>query len=142
VSRGIAISLIISVIGFTAMKWAGLRGEPIYVSQAFWFGGFVGGIVFGFGMVVAGGCGSGTVWRVGEGQVKLMLALVCFALSTSLFKAWIRSSEGFTNLMGHRVFLPEYLGYKWALIVVSLILLIYYLAATWNEETDKFTLEM
>jgi len=82
------------------------------------------------------------VWRAGEGQVKLMVAVICFALSTSLFKAWIGSSKVLTALMGQRVFLPDFLTYKWSLIGVILIMLIYYLAATWNEETDKFTLEM
>lgn len=142
IARGIAVSIIISVLGFTALKWTGLRAVEVYVPQAFWFGGLVGGIIFGFGMVVAGGCGSGSVWRAGEGHVKLMLAVVCFALSTSLFKALIKSSNNLANLMGHRVFLPDYLTYKWTLIVVILIMLIYYLAATWNEETDKFTVEI
>lgn len=44
--------------------------------------------------------------------------------------------------MGKRVFLPDYLGYKWTLILFVLIFAAYYLAATWNEETDKFTVEM
>lgn len=142
VARGIAVSLIISVLGFAALKWAGLRGENVYVVQAFWFGGLVGGIVFGFGMVVAGGCGSGSVWRAGEGQIKLILAVIFFALSTSLFKAWINASEGFRALMGNRVFLPHFLTYKWTVILIVIFLLIYYIAATWNEETDKFTVEI
>jgi hypothetical protein len=142
VARAIAVSIIISMLGFAALKWSGLRGEGVYVSQAFWFGGLVGGIIFGFGMVVAGGCGSGSVWRAGEGQIKLILAVICFALSTSLIKAGIRSSEALTSLMGKRVFLPDYLSYKWTLILVIAFMLIYYVAATWNEETDKFTVEM
>ena len=142
VPRAIATSLIISVLGFAALKWTGLRGENAYVAQAFWFGGLVGGIIFGFGMVVAGGCGSGSVWRAGEGQVKLILVVICFALSTSLFKALIKSSEGLTALMGHRVFLPDFLTYKWTLVIIVLIMFVYYMAATWNEETDKFTVEL
>jgi uncharacterized membrane protein YedE/YeeE len=142
VSRAIAISIMISMLGFAALKWTGLRGQWVYVPQAFWFGGLVGGIIFGFGMVVAGGCGSGSVWRAGEGHVKLMLAVVCFALSTSLFKAWIQSSRALTALMGHRVFMPDYLSYKGTVIALILIMFLYHLAATWNEETDKFTVEM
>lgn len=142
VPRAIAISITISMLGFAALKWTGLRGEGVYVPQAFWFGGLVGGIIFGFGMVIAGGCGSGSVWRAGEGQVKLILAVICFALSTSLFKALIKSSQGLTALMGHRVFLPDYLTYKWTLIIIVLIMFIYYMVATWNEETDKFTVEL
>ena len=108
VSRAIVMSMVISVIGFAALKWTGLRGENVYVPQAFWFGALVGGTIFGFGMVVAGGCGSGSVWRAGEGHIKLMLAVVFFALSTSLFKTWINSSKVLKSMMGHKVFLPNF----------------------------------
>jgi len=140
--RAIALAVIISMLGFAALKWAGLRGESVYVPQAFWFGSLLGGVIFGVGMVVAGGCGSGSVWRAGEGHVKLMLAVVFFALSISLFEAWTRSSKTLTSLMGHRIFLPDFLTYKWSLIFVIVIMLVYYLIATWNEETDKFVVEL
>jgi uncharacterized membrane protein YedE/YeeE len=93
-------------------------------------------------MVVAGGCGSGSVWRAGEGHVKLMLAVICFSLSTSLFKGWINSWPTLTRLMGERVFLPDPMGYKWSIIMVTVMMLIYYVLATWNEETDAFTVEL
>ena len=141
-ARAVSVSLIISLIGFTALKWTGLRGSEVYVTQTFWFGSLVGGIVFGFGMLLSGGCGSGSVWRAGEGQVKLVLAVICFALSTSLFKALINSSPGFAALIGRSFFLPDWLSYKWTLLIMVLIFGIYYLLATWNEETEKFTVEM
>ena len=140
--RAIAIAVIISTLGFAALKYSGVRGENVYVPQAFWFGGLVGGVIFGIGMVIAGGCGSGSVWRAGEGQIKLILAVVFFALSTSLFKTWIRSSAGLTSLMGYRVFMPNFISYKWSLILVIVIMLAYYLIATWNEETEKFVVEI
>jgi len=142
VPRAIAISIIVSVLGFTALKWTGFRGESVYVTQTFWFGALVGGIIFGFGMVVAGGCGSGSVWRAGEGHVKLMLAVICFALSTSLFKAWINNSHSLNSLMGQRIFLPDFLTYKWSLILVVLIMFAYYIIATWNEKTERFVVEL
>ena len=142
VPRAIAISIIISVLGFAALKWSGLRGENVYVPQAFWFGGLVGGVIFGIGMVVAGGCGSGSVWRAGEGHIKLMLAVIFFALSTSLFKAWIKSSAGLNSFMGYKVFLPNFITYKWSLILVVAIMLAYYIITTWNEKTEKFVVEL
>jgi len=48
----------ISILGFAALKWTGLRGDEVYVTRTFWFGSLVGGIVFGFGMLLSGGCGS------------------------------------------------------------------------------------
>jgi hypothetical protein len=142
VTKALAVSLLISIIGFTALKWTGLRDEGMYVPQAFWFGSLLGGIIFGFGMVLAGGCGSGSVWRAGEGQVKRMVAVVCFALSMSLFEAWTASSSTLAALMGHRVFLPDFLTYKWTLGFLILLMLAFYLLAAWNEETERFTVEM
>lgn len=142
VARAISISLIISILGFAALKWTGLRGEYAYVQKVFWFGSLVGGIIFGIGMVIAGGCGSGSVWRAGEGQVKLILAVIFFAMSTSLVKNWIKKSESLAKLMGQRVFLPDHMGYGWSLIFLIALLAIYYLLATWNEETDKFVVEL
>ena len=141
-ARAVSVSLIISILGFTALKWTGLRGAEVYVTQTFWFGSLVGGVVFGFGMLLSGGCGSGSVWRAGEGQVKLILAVICFALSTSLFKALIKSSPGFAALIGRSFYLPDWLSYKWTLLIMILIFAIYFLLATWNEETEKFTVEM
>jgi uncharacterized protein len=140
--RAVTYSIIISILGFAALKWTGLRGEDVYVTQNFWFGGLVGGIVFGFGMLISGGCGSGSVWRAGEGHIKLMVVVIFFALSNSLFKTLINASQGFKDLIGKSVFLPDFLGYKWTIIILIAIFLIYSLAATWNEETDKFTVEM
>jgi len=74
--------------------------------------------------------------------VKLILAVICFALSTSLFKALIKSSPGLAALIGRSFFLPDWLSYKWTLLVLILIFAIYFLLATWNEETEKFTVEM
>ena len=141
-ARAVSVSLVISLLGFAALKWTGLRGSEVYVTQSFWFGSLVGGIVFGFGMLLSGGCGSGSVWRAGEGQVKLVLAVICFALSTSLFKALIKSSPSFAALIGRSFFLPDWLSYKWTLLILVLIFGIYYLLATWNEETEKFTVDM
>jgi len=141
-AKAVSASIIISVLGFAALKWTGARAEAVYVTQTFWLGSLVGGTVFGFGMLMAGGCGSGSVWRAGEGQIKLMLTVICFSLSTSLFKTLINSSPGFKALIGHRVFLPDYITYKWSLLLILLIFGAYYLAAVWNEETDKFVVEM
>lgn len=142
VARAMVMSVVLSMLGFAALKWTGLRGEDAYVAQAFWFGGLVGGIIFAFGAVLSGGCGSGSVWRAGEGQVKLIIAVTCFALSMSLFEALIDSSTGLQALMGHRVFLPDFIQYKWAIIGIAVLMFVYYMLVTWNEETDKFTVEM
>ena len=71
-----------------------------------------------------------------------MVVVVCFALGNSLFKALMNSSEGLRAVIGHRVFMPDFIGYKWTVIILIAIFVVYSLIATWNEETDKFTVEM
>lgn len=141
-SRAVAIAVIVSLIGFAAIKWAGLRAESAYVPEAFWFGGLVGGILFGVGMVIAGGCGSGSVWRCGEGQNKLLLAVVFFILSISLFEKLVAASETMQTLIGSSVYLPDWLNYKWSLLLTIGVMLLFYLLTTWNEKTEKFVVEL
>ena len=46
----------------------------------------VGGLVFGYGMVIAGGCATGTWYRAGEGLVGSWLALVAYAATAAFMK--------------------------------------------------------
>ena len=142
VPRAVIVSLLISVLGFATLKWVGLRFEGIYVTGNAGLGALIGGMIFGFGMIITGGCGSGTAWRAVEGQVKLMVALVCFALSNSLTRTWIDQSALLKKLIGIEVYLPNILGYQGTLIAVTALMLLWYLLVVWNEETERFVLEI
>ena len=142
VGRAVSVSLIISVLGFAALKWTGLRGEDVFVSSTIWIGSLLGGFIFGFGMLLSGGCGSGSLWRAGEGQMKLILAIIFFSFSNFLFKTLIDQSEGLTSLMGVPVFLPDWLTYLGSVVVLALFFGAYYIFVSWNEETDATVLEM
>ncbi len=142
VAKAVVYAVTISLIGFAIVKWMGFRKEMVYVPSAFWVGGLLGGVIFGFGMVIAGGCGSGSLWRCGEGQVKLFLAVVFFSLSISLFEKFTDLHPEFQKFLGTKVFLPAYLNYKWSVILIALFLFIFYLWACWNEKTEKFVIEL
>lgn len=141
-TKAVILCLIATTIGYAVLKWTGLRGEGVYITSTVWFGSLVGGLIFGFGMVIAGGCGSGCLFRVGEGNVKLIVVLIFFTLFNSLFKAYIRANEGFENLIGKGVFLPDYISYLASIAFIIVIMLAWYLFVTWNEETEKFVIEL
>ena len=44
VGRAVSVSLIISVLGFAALKWTGLRGVDVFVSSTIWIRKSVGWI--------------------------------------------------------------------------------------------------
>ncbi|MCG8334213.1 MAG: YeeE/YedE family protein [Proteobacteria bacterium] len=141
-TKAVILCLIATTIGYAVLKWTGLRGEGVYITNTVWFGSLVGGLIFGFGMVIAGGCGSGCLFRVGEGNVKLIVVMIFFALFNSLFKAFIRANEGFENFIGRGVFLPDYINYLASIGFIIVILLAWYLFVSWNEETEKFVIEL
>lgn len=136
-TRAAALSLGISAMGFAVLKSTDLRSIDAFVFPAFWQGGLLGGIIFGAGMVIAGGCGAGSIWRAGEGHVKLWCALVGFALSTSVSRRFLEQEE-LLQLLGRPLFLPDLTGWPLALALTSAVLAVWYLIAAWNERTRRF----
>jgi uncharacterized protein len=66
----------VAMIGFYGMGWLGWidTGKTIYSSgRIVWLSALVGGLLFGFGMVLASGCGSKTLVRIGAGSLKSMV---------------------------------------------------------------------
>lgn len=75
---GMAIG--VAMIGFFTMAAAGIidPAKVLYASNRFiWLSALVGGALFGFGMVLASGCGSKTLVRIGGGSLK---SVVVFAV--------------------------------------------------------------
>jgi uncharacterized protein len=138
IAKALALSIIIGAIGISIIKWNGIRPESLYVIPAFWQGSLAGGMVFGIGMVIAGGCGSGTLWRVAEGQLKLWAALLTFATSNSLLNVLLRTT-GWRQKLGKAVFLPYLFGWGGTILLIAFIMLSWYLLVSWNEESNKFT---
>jgi uncharacterized membrane protein YedE/YeeE len=84
----------VAMIGFYAMAWLGWI-EPfqtIYASgRVLWLSALLGGAMFGFGMVLASGCGSKTLVRIGEGSLK---SLVVFFVMGFAAYATMRGMTG------------------------------------------------
>jgi uncharacterized membrane protein YedE/YeeE len=137
-TRATALALGISTLGFAILKFTDLKDRSEWVFAAAGAGALLGGALFGLGMTLAGGCGAGSIWRAGEGQVKLWLAVACFALAGSLARLGV-VQLGLTGSLGAAVFLPAVLGWGAALLVILGVAAAWALAATWNEQTGKLS---
>jgi len=80
--RAWVLILLINVVGVRLFTDLGVFRPD--VAPFFWPAAIVGGFIFGAGMVMAGGCASGTYYRCGRGMLGSLAALVGFALGTSL----------------------------------------------------------
>lgn len=79
---GMAIG--VAMIGFYGMAAAGLidPSKTLYASNRFiWLSALVGGGMFGFGMVLASGCGSKTLVRIGGGNLKSLVVFVVMGVA-------------------------------------------------------------
>lgn len=132
-TRAVLIAFAITTIGFTAIKYG-------YYANGFSIPGMsyvvpislatvVGAFMFGVGMVIAGGCASGTLMRVGEGFYMQVLSLIFFVIGS----LWGAHDFGWWQYhfisKGKAVFLPDIFGWFGAVIVQLLIILLLYIAA-------------
>jgi uncharacterized protein len=78
------LSIAVAIFATQAMQFAGLidLSKSIYTSTSFtWLSYIVGGFLFGFGMVLASGCGSKTLIRIGGGSLKSLIVFIVLGLT-------------------------------------------------------------
>ncbi|UCE89309.1 MAG: YeeE/YedE family protein, partial [Pseudomonadota bacterium] len=124
------------------------------IPARFWLGSMTGGLVFGIGMIFAGGCASGSLWRIGEGHLKLVVAALSFGWIGSVFsgilKRWNLLSAEFdidfldgipeVTALGYQAWLPDLLQGWGGVFAISFgVLALWYLLVRYNESTEKLT---
>lgn len=74
----------VAMIGFAVMAHAGWidPAKSVYASSRWlWLSALSGGILFGFGMVLASGCGSKTLLRIGGGNLKSVVVFLVMGVA-------------------------------------------------------------
>jgi uncharacterized membrane protein YedE/YeeE len=74
----------VAMIGFGLLAWSGLVNpdRTLYASNRWiWLSALVGGAIFGFGMVLASGCASKTLVRVGGGSLKSLVVMIVLGIA-------------------------------------------------------------
>lgn len=77
--RAWVLAGVVALAGAQTLHWLGVVDltKSMYLGASFnWFGYVVGGLIFGFGMVFAGGCPSRNLARAGAGDLRSLLTLV------------------------------------------------------------------
>lgn len=131
-TKAVIIAIATANVGFAVIQFiavtkeAGIPGNiyPAGIHTA------VGALLFGIGMVIASGCASGTLMRVGEGSSMQVVSLIFFIVGSLWgakdFEWWA------TNFMPEKgVFLPEVLGWPLAVALQFALLLAIYILADW-----------
>ncbi|MHA1911813.1 MAG: YeeE/YedE thiosulfate transporter family protein [Candidatus Kariarchaeaceae archaeon] len=142
----IIVGILVALVSFTTLMYTGFGGIPIaagrwFVFDHFWAPAIIGGLIFGFGMTLAGGCVMGSLWRSGEGQTKNWLAVLGIAVGAALTTEYIK--DDFYDALNHEViYLPDkFDSHILAILFVLVILALWYWAVKWNERTEKLVVE-
>ena len=74
----------VAMVGFAALSDLGLidPSKTLYAStRLMWLSCLVGGVMFGYGMVIASGCGNKALVRIGGGNLKSLVVFVVMGIS-------------------------------------------------------------
>jgi len=139
VMKGIIAGLAVATAGFTVLMArlvpeVGFGGLPPGATVLpLGVHTLLGGVLFGVGMVLAGGCTSGSLYRAGEGYVGSMVALLGIMLgleiSSHTWNWWWQVHIGQAPL----VWFPAHLGYLGATLITFAGLLALFVLASWWE---------
>ncbi|MBE2197450.1 MAG: YeeE/YedE family protein [Anaerolinea sp.] len=145
--KSVGVAVLLGMAGFAIMGMAGivqLNPKPLL-----WGANILGGLVFGMGMVLAGGCASGITYRAGEGMVGAMAAIGGFSLAAlmaamGVFKPFVSSlqestkitmADGSAPTLANIFGLPQYVM-ALGIVIVATGLWIY--LARRNKEEDDY----
>ena len=142
-TKALVMALALSSILFFAMQvkavgWNLNAGGKLVgnIANAGWHT-VTGGFLFGIGAVIAGGCASGTLMRMGEGFVQQWITIVFFIIGSVVGGPVLSLFNTAKN--GKAVHLPTAFG-SWipALILqFGLLLLVYILADIWGKKKAR-----
>ncbi|MFA5524662.1 MAG: YeeE/YedE family protein [Tissierellales bacterium] len=141
-TKALLIMFAISTVAATGIHWAAAAkgAVPVFMAglgQAVIPGTgsvgvinialIVGGFLFGAGMMIAGGCASGTLTDAGEGSVRALIVMLFFGIG-GIIGLIVKPAFTATALgkIGTRVYLPNTFGYIGAVLVTFALLLVLY----------------
>ncbi|GAA0084962.1 YeeE/YedE family protein [Clostridium sp. CTA-7] len=99
---------------------------------------FIGGLLFGIGMIAAGCCASGTLTDIGEGAGRAIIVLPFFCIG-SVFGVWHLASleKTFLYEKAITVYLPDHFGYLGSILVSLFLFLLIYIFVNKYESKRK-----
>lgn len=150
-TKAVILGVVLGVPLASLLFQAKVIDPYIAIPATYWVGSLIGGLLFGIGMIFAGGCGTGSLWRMGEGHLKLWVAAFFFAWSGSTASALLKQT-GLTvaemnldlveeSAIGIQAYFPVMFGgWAWTYAISGGLLLMWYLLVRYNESSEKFTL--
>jgi len=137
--KAVILSLIIYSAGSAVIKYGFFQPDTHGIDHRFWMGSLVGGFIFGLGMVIAGACASSGLWRAGEGNTKVWLAIVGFITVYPAFKYAV-DNTALGPFLGKGINVVDIFTWTWTIVFYIAFFIVWYLLAAYNAKTEKFVI--
>jgi|UPI000694F78A uncharacterized membrane protein YedE/YeeE len=132
--RHLFLAVILTLLFFTLLRTFDLApANNFSAGHKSFLLGSVGGVVFGFGMVLAGGCVFGTLYKMAAGNLTYLLAFVGLVAGSLLYAElhpWLRSIPANEPWHGELNLLEQWPGFvgasSWILVGILLVLFIWW----------------
>jgi len=144
--KAIIIAMLVSTIGFSLIMYKMVpdpsTGElPKHakineIGKPFGIPHLIGGILFGLGIMLVGGCASGIMYRMAEGYISIWVAFLGMLIGHGFIAyqwGWIHPNI----LKGTKIWLPQYLGWGWSVfLTITALVLIYLWISHWEAKEE------
>jgi uncharacterized membrane protein YedE/YeeE len=129
-AKAIIIGMAVSAIGVYSYVQLGVPAKILWAGP----NAVIGGLMFGFGIVLAGGCETGWMYRAAEGQVHYWWVGLGNIIGATLLAAWWDDLAPTLATSYEKVNLLQVFGPQGGLIVTYLMLATAMLAVLWWEK--------
>ncbi|MGA8942521.1 MAG: YeeE/YedE family protein [Thermoactinomyces sp.] len=152
-TKALLIMFAVSIIAVAGIHWGAAADGAVPAFRAaatdavipgtgsvefFNYATVIGGFLFGVGMMLGGGCASGTLTDLGEGFFRALITLCFFVLgSVPGYALQKKIAETDLGQIGAQVYLPDVFGYTGSVLFSLLILLGLYVLTRRYEESRK-----
>ena len=141
--KGILIGLAIATIGFAVIMYrlvpdpgTGTIPATAHVAPLGWHL-VLAGIIFGIGMILAGSCIVGTLYRIGEGAVKALVSLLGILIGMALLlHTWDWWWPNYISQQP-RVWLPNLIGWPGSVLSVLAVLGLFFILIRFLESRNN-----
>lgn len=129
-AKAIIIGMAVSTIGIFSYVQLGVAPKILWAGP----NALLGGLLFGFGIVVAGGCETGWMYRAVEGQVHFWWVGLGNIIGATVLAAWWDSLAPALATSYDKINLLKVFGPQGGLIVTYLMLGLAMLGVLWSEK--------
>lgn len=137
--KGVLVGIAIATVGFSIIMYqqipdpsTGSIPATAHVAPLGWHL-VLAGVMFGLGMILAGSCIVGTLFRIGEGAVKALISLLGILVGMGfLLHTWDWWWPNYISQLP-RVWLPQLIGWPGSVLLTLAVLGFFFVIVRWLE---------